>query len=606
MQKNPVNNEDLRETLRSRDVNKKRRKTNKKTIIAIMAIIAIIITVIVIININKFAKIENIEISQYDYFIISSNEKSGVIDKNGNIVISPEYDYIQIPNPSEPIFICLYEYNTSTKEYNSKVLNEKGEEILNKYKNIQAIPNNNTSIKNSYNTGILTYKENDKYGIITIKGKKITSAIYDSIETLEYKDGILRISQDGKYGLIKLNGEEVIKPEYNLITTDGFYSQDTNYEKAGYIVNIKTEEGYRYGYIDCNGKQILDTMYTNLKRITEIKDVSSIYLVTYKNGKTGLMKNGRTIYDTEYEDIDYDSTNQIVMLQKNAKQGIYDLSGNMILPIQYDNITFAGQYINAIRDGELQVFDLTGTLLNQDSYKSLTKVASGKYSIVIDRNGNYGVLSSNNTLLIQNRYSYIEYAFDEYFIVSQQGKSGIIDSKENTVIEINKDVIQNIKGSNIIQIIDSETNTSQLYNKSMQKILEEKELRIYIKDNYVQAVSENNITYIDFEGNVKKSEEIFSQKEIFAKKQNGKWGYVDKTGNVIIDYIYDMAIDINEYGYGAIKQNGKWGSINAKGEIVKQPTYELTSYNPNFIGEYYEVSDVYQISYFSNEIREEE
>ena len=28
------------------------------------------------------------------------------------------------------------------------------------------------------------------------------------------------------------------------------------------------------------------------------------------------------------------------------------------------------------------------------------------------------------------------------------------------------------------------------------------------------------------------------------KEQNGKWGYVDKNGNTVVDFKYDMAIDL--------------------------------------------------------------
>ena len=36
-----------------------------------------------------------------------------------------------------------------------------------------------------------------------------------------------------------------------------------------------------------------------------------------------------------------------------------------------------------------------------------------------------------------------------------------------------------------------------------------------------------------------------------------------------------MAIDLNEYGFGAVKQNGRWGVVDSKGNEVKAPTYEL-------------------------------
>ena len=594
-------NDDLRKTLRDNPNKKQGKGFNVKPIIIIL-LIAIIIAVVLFIQSKIGNKVSYEEVTEYNYFIITIGEKSGVIDKQGNVIINPEYDYIQIPNPSKPIFVCLFNYNTDERDYSSKILNENGDEIYTNYTNIQAIPNNNTSSQNSYQPWILRYKQDGKYGLLNINGKKITDPIYDSIETLEYKDGVLKVSQGDKYGLISLDGEVLIKPEYNSISTDGYYNQDSKYEAAGYIVNVKTNEGYRYGYINSEGKQTLDTMFTSLKRLTEIKEDNNVYLITYKNGLAGLLKNGQTIIENEYEDIEYDNINNILLLQKNAKQGVYDLSGNMILPIQYDSIKFMGIYINAEQNGELLVFNATGTIQDSNGYISMLPVADSKYYITIDRNNNYGVLDSNRNILISGDYSYIEYAFDKYFIVIQNGLSGVLDETSNAVIPLQYNVVQKINGTNIIQTINSETNTSEIYNKNLEKVITQVNAHIYIKDNYIEVASDNDIQYTDLDGNLKEAKDIFTNNTIFAKQQDGKWGYVDKDGNTVVDFKYDLTTNINEYGFGAIKLDGKWGVINSSGQIIKEPTYELTDIEPNFIGEYYEVSNIYQILYYSNEV----
>ena len=66
------------------------------------------------------------EIKESKYHIIYKDEKMGVIDEKGNVVVNPIYEYIQLPNPSKPIFICI-------NGENSKVLNDKQEEILKEY-----------------------------------------------------------------------------------------------------------------------------------------------------------------------------------------------------------------------------------------------------------------------------------------------------------------------------------------------------------------------------------------------------------------------------------------------------------------------------------------
>ena len=72
------------------------------------------------------------------------------------------------------------------------------------------------------------------------------------------------------------------------------------------------------------------------------------------------------------------------------------------------------------------------------------------------------------------------------------------------------------------------------------------------------------------------------------KKKNGKYGFVDKQGNVVVDYQYDDATEQNDYGFAGIKKDGKWGSIDSKGTIVQEPTYDLDSYLlVNFIGRWH-------------------
>lgn len=81
--------------------------------IIVIAIIILLIPIIKI-TINKLDKNYKVEnVSKEKYFVLLSNEKMGIIDETGKIVIQPEYYEIHIPNPSKPIFVCYYDYNLS-------------------------------------------------------------------------------------------------------------------------------------------------------------------------------------------------------------------------------------------------------------------------------------------------------------------------------------------------------------------------------------------------------------------------------------------------------------------------------------------------------------
>jgi hypothetical protein len=71
---------------------------------------------------------------------------------------------------------------------------------------------------------------------------------------------------------------------------------------------------------------------------------------------------------------------------------------------------------------------------------------------------------------------------------------------------------------------------------------------------------------------------------IFAKK-DGKWGLYDKTGQMIIEHMYD---EISNYempdgnkanGFVGVKKNGLWGAIDQEGNIVIQPEFEYIELN---------------------------
>ena len=223
---------------------------------------------------------------------------------------------------------------------------------------------------------------------------------------------------------------------------------------------------------------------------------------------------------------------------------------------------------------------------------------SENYFITIKNNGKYGLVDNNNDVLMDNKYDYLEYAFENYFIFSSDGKFGVIDNAGNVIVQNAFDIIQAINGTNIIQAIDASSGKSYILNKNIRKVAEVESPHIYLKQNYIKIVSQDNLLYLDFDGNIKEASEILIDNLIFAKEQDGKWGFVNSSGNIIIDYQYDLTQDVNEYGYAAIKQNGKWGTVNANGEFVLDPVYEINDIEPIFIGEYYKKSENYEVSVF--------
>ena len=571
---------------------------SKKGLI-IFLIISLIIFIFICYNVFSKKDKYNInfeEINQRQYFL-DFDEKYGVINKDGEEIIDTNFDMIQIPNPSKDIFVCMSNYNAETGSYETKIYNKNREELFTNYEKVEAISRQESLDNIPYEKSVLKYKENGKYGLINLSGKKITKPIYDDIQALEYKEGMLTVKQNDKFGIININGDEIIKVKYDGIQADQYSLNENHNKKAGFIVSIKTNDGYKFGYINYKGKTLLETEYNEIARINYINDDESVYLVAFKNGQAGLFKNKSKVLENEYEDIQFDNINNLLILQRNGKQGVSDLDGKKIIQLEYDNIIITGNSINAQKGDEVTVFNSEGEKLKNSNFISVLETDNKDYFITIDKNENYGVIDKDDNVIIDNKYTFIDYLLDNYFVAQNEQKIGIVDDKGKEVIKFDYDVLQKIEGTDLIQGIKNEN--IDLIDKNMKKILTMKNAQIDIKENYIKIYNSEDRKYLQYDGKEVSNINVIKEAKLFAKKSNNKWGFVDKNGNIKIQYTYDMVTELNEYGYAGIKLNGKWGAINSEGKIIQEQIYDLQELEPQFIGKYYKVDLGYGENFYT-------
>ena len=197
-----------------------------------------------------------------------------------------------------------------------------------------------------------------------------------------------------------------------------------------------------------------------------------------------------------------------------------------------------------------------GTVLVEPTYDELTFAFSNNY---IAKNGeNYGIINTSNETKLDFTYSYITYMSDESLLEADKadGNTELLDTSFN------------VKVTGIV----SEINTSK---------------------GYVKVRVNGEYKYYNFRLEEKKAQDIFTTNTLFLSKQNGKYGYVNKEGIVVVDYIYDDATEQNDYGYVAVKQNGVWGALDQNGNVVVTPSYELAQNTViSFIGKWHLAPDL--------------
>ena len=179
----------------------KRKLNMKKVFLVIILPILIIIFAMLLKNVLEEAK--NLKITgNLQYNLLLKNEKWGVVDSSGAIVIEPSFEeMIQIPNKTMEIFICTYDVDYKAKSFKTKVLDAKGNEILTNLTLVQAVENYDDD-SFWYENDVLIYKKDTRYGLVDFKGKELLSPEYDNIVSLKGVKNSFIISKDGKVRIV--------------------------------------------------------------------------------------------------------------------------------------------------------------------------------------------------------------------------------------------------------------------------------------------------------------------------------------------------------------------------------------------------------------------
>ena len=404
-----------------------RKKINTSIIVILIVLVLALIGRGIYYKIKSSYSIEIVD--EEKYFLLLSNNKVGIIDVSGKVIIEPQFYDVHIPNPSKPIFVCYYDYNSDTN-YKTKVINAQGTEIFTKYPNLETISLSNVATTMVYEKNLLKFKDEDKYGLINLDGKLVVSAEYESIEGLSCKEGELLAKKDGKYGVINNKGAEIIQFEYDYISGDEYYTKENGYKFSGYVIGDKTEDGNRYGYITYRGKLLYKPEYSEIIRLGEIGSENTdedIFLILRKNGQCGLVKNKKTILEFKYQDIDYSGSNNLFIVNRNGKSGICNSKGEKILPTRYEQIETKDSYIYTKTGKEEAYFNLNGNRIDKSTIeekKEEENTSESNENLNISglkkdkKDGKYGFINENLEIVI-------DYIYDDVTEFNKKGFAGI-------------------------------------------------------------------------------------------------------------------------------------------------------------------------------------
>lgn len=548
---------------------------NKKKMIAGI----IIILLVLILTILFWPKPKNVRkksTEERKYYILqdTSNNKEGVIDKTGNLIIEPNYEKVIIPNLSKAVFVISE--NLNTNEY--KVLNDKNEQIIKNY-NIEPILGHTEELVNEYR-GVLKYKKDEKYGLLSIDGKELTKPIYDEIVTDNEDFYNYKVKINGKYGLLDENGTVIITPEYLDIKSANKTIWENTGVKLGYELSKTTNNGIKYGFSDEYGNILVNPIYETVEKL-EIPG-NNYYIKVSENGKKGVFKNKNQILKPIYQEIAYTQKN--IIIKKDGKYGMTNLEAKEIIAPRFNKYSSLETLVS-FEDGENKyIYDENGKSITSGKYNIISTVPNKNYLILENYSGER--LASNNEKTLADKFIDLTYVFDDKFIFYKDSKYGVASFEKGIIIESKYDYINLIQGTNILEATIGED--VDLYNSKIEKIQIPQNSSVEILNDEVAVIyNEEEKKYVDLKGfdiNIKDKLAL----PAYSFVENGKYGFKTKDNNIVVKPEYDMVREFNKLGFASIKKDGKWGSINSKFEIVQEPKYGFNNTNilPKLLGKY--------------------
>jgi len=402
---------------------------------------------------------------------------------------------------------------------------------------------------------LCVYEINEETGIyktkaLNSKNKEIfadyeqTEALenYDTNQNVWYEDDVLKVKQNGKYGLINLKGKNVLSCEYDDI-----------YTLKGIENSLIVEKNEKVGLVDNNGRVIIETIYEEINPLgTENLDG---YITKNEEGKYGVIgANKEQKLENKYEKVEHVVGNNLFVITEAGKQKLINSKGTTIL---------------------------------EEGFERITQILKDSKGIIFVKDGLYGAMTIEGTVTIPNTYEDLKQLNNGYLVAKQNNKYGLIDEKNNVKLYFNYNSI-NYNEALEIYVAEDTNFQSSIIDKSFEVKLigilselntESKYIKMYINDEY---------KYYDLDFEEKQNTEVLKGNTLFLSKKDGKYGYTNSKGEVVVEYIYDDATEQNKFGYVAVQKNGKWGSLDTEGNLVIEPTYKLNNnLIINFIGKWH-------------------
>ena len=504
----------------------------------------------------------------YGFASVSKNNKYGIINIKLEQILSCDYEYI------EPLSSKRFKFK---KNGEWGVVDSYGNIIIDsKYKSICCETEAFIKVETSIQNGSCTEA---RYGLYNEDGNLIIQEQCKNIVVVEHETQVFVIATiNGKQGVYDNKGSKIIPTIYDRIDLkegyfmchilehqDSYYSYQERKIKSTNKYNLRGEQ-----LLALNEKQILvvpaeyDLAYPSVNGL----------IIVIKEGKWGMINMlNDVIVEPQYSIIDsLDSSlarvgksekDYHIYFQedrwyiKNAKYGLIDTSGEVVLPLEYEHIELWDNGYYYVENGSMHQILTPCLKVAIDLQGKGCKKLNNRYIIVNGTSNNYykhcSLIDFHGNEIIPENFSEIEILDNVFFKVifykSQyhgDSRIGIIDQRGKEIYRNNECDDISLIGNGYLLVKEfnytsMDGNGHPVYNVAN---LQGKELFEY---------SLNEIRFLE-DGN-------------FSVRGNKGWGFSNKIGNLIASPKYENELKF-ENGIADISLAGKDETLKIMSDVA--------------------------------------
>ncbi|WP_024773117.1 WG repeat-containing protein [Aquimarina macrocephali] len=315
--------------------------------------------------------------------------------------------------------------------------------------NMYTFPNiehdSNTYYNDLMQRGFSSLKDSLKYGFVDSNGKIVIPPNYEYAS--DFYNGKANIISNNIPGLVFSNSKCKLYPEYTMTF---WYKDDLglaiNDDHSGFVdpdgdvvIPLEYEDAFpfykgyaavkkngKWNYLNLKGEKIFnDSLIFSYRPIIDKKAIFMIDTLKVETEKKLISENGsRTFIEYGYK---------IEKIQ--LKEGLIDVSGNVLLPPIYDEIFgyFHNGYMRIRNNGMMGLVNEKGNLVIPIIYEDLSDV---KKDLFLAKSKNkWGMINIKNEIVIPFEYDKIRHFKEELAQVSIKGSIGYIDKRNRIVIK---------------------------------------------------------------------------------------------------------------------------------------------------------------------------